>query len=843
MLIWKRVIPKNFRSLVAIGTLSAMVALAPVMQYSTTLGQEPRPPKEQTKEQTKEQKPSPVKGSEEKGPVKKSDEAGPVKGTKEKEPIKKSEEQQQKEGRGEKTEKAPQKKDDKAPVKGNEKAPIRGEEKGTDAAASVKESTLEGQLVKIAGNMLMMTSKGGKEHSLRLMEDAKLTLEEKVFRAADLKPGMIIRVTTLPPDHSRASRIEVLDLNGGPAANTRLPKEGTPTKEMPKGGEEVLPEGVKAGTLLYDSQSSTTCGPGKICFNYRLPTKVSPLGNQTGIGVISLAIYQNGMQVMTPGTPGMPLILTSGKLTSGSSYCFQITLAILSDLNPSLGGFDFVGTGQYSMAGTIVNNATVGMAPDGRIPDRNNDHKIVCGPTEDQVGGTLEYDAKTSTDCGPGRICFNYTLPKRVSPLGIQTGTGVIKLVIYQNGAMVNQFNSPTLTTTPGSYCFPITPAILNALTSSLGGFDFVANGTYSFGTTVNNTVTLGAISNGGQIPDRNNDYQISCKPPGEPVVDRCCLGKNLVKNGDFESPQPGPDSQYNPAGNHIESLRPGTFKVYPVESLEKACKNWELPQPCRETKDFYGNVLLVNGLTNQIAPARPSAVIWQQQIPVSDTKEKYRVCFRYLPLPQCCFDVVAKPTIVVTSGLLTLGLTDPKDEETGCGRLVSATYEAGGTAVNVSIVLPQQNVMGDGNDLMIDNISVAKLGTVPGALLAFIPAPDAANHQFTLTVPAGLTHPPYNWDWEMWVNGTAGTGTGGTLVQSVQGNQLTYTFTGLAVNTLYTFKLKAWSDCNSLTGSYQDWSHGPLPPPNFRAMTKPMEYPNPEAVAKRQGPKERAKE
>jgi len=223
MLIWRRDIPKNFRSLVAIGTLSALVALAPAMRYSTTLGQEPRPPKEQTKEQTKEQKPPPVKGSEEKGPVKKSDETGQVKGSKEKEPIKKSEEQQQKEGRGEKTEKAPVKKDEKAPVKGDEKVPIRGEkktpvkgnervpvkgdkkalmkseEKGTDAAANAKDSMLEGQLVKITGNMLMMTSKGGKEYSLRLMEDVRLTLEEKVFRTADLKPGMIIRVTTLPP--------------------------------------------------------------------------------------------------------------------------------------------------------------------------------------------------------------------------------------------------------------------------------------------------------------------------------------------------------------------------------------------------------------------------------------------------------------------------------------------------------------------------------------------------------------------------------------------------------------------------------------------------------------------
>lgn len=832
MLIWKRDIPKYLRSLMAIGTLSAMVALSPAMRYSTALGQEPTPLKEQNREQTKEQKPPPVKGSEEKEPVKKSDETGPVKGTKEKEPIKKPEEQQQ-EGRGDKSEKAPQKRDEKAPAKGNEKTPIRGEEKGTDAAANVKESVLEGQLIKISGNMLMMTSKGGKEHSLRLMEDARLTLEGKVFRAAELKTGMIIRVTTLPPDHGRVSRIEVLDQIAEPAANTRLPTEGTPGKEMSKEGQNIPPApGVKHGTLQYDEKSSTTCGPGKICFNFSLPTKVSPRGNQTGTGEISLAIYKNGMPVQT-GTPPMPLILTSGKLTGsklqGSNYCFQITPAILSGLNPSLGGFDFVAKGKYVIEGTTVNIATV----------QGSDYKIVCPPKDDDkkqvvpqghVSGSLQYDATSSTICGAGKICFKYTLPTKESPLGIQTGTGMIKLEIYQNGVKVNQLISTTLTTTPGSYCFQIDAAVLNALTQSLVGFDFVAIGTYSFGATVFNTETVGAMSNGGQIPKLNNDYKIFCgEDPGHPIAHECCLGRNLVQNGDFES-NVAIVSQYQPAGS-MATLKPGTYIKYKVDYIKEACSNWQLPKECSKTKDFDHEVLFVNGLTNQIAPAPASAVIWEQQIPVSEKKEKYRVCFRYLPLPQCCFNVVAKPTIKVTSGLITLGLTDVSDVDTGCGRLFSATYEAGGAGVNLSIILPQQNVMDDGNDLMIDNISVAKLESVPSELVDFKIEGGTNVGEADVTILGPLAS-PFTWEWQLWTGGPGlpnGTAVGPAVIGGA-----THTFTGLSPDVIYYVTLKVKSPCHKQTGKYLNWGYGTR---SVKAAGKPMDILDADAAKTEKGP------
>ena len=275
--------------------------------------------------------------------------------------------------------------------------------------------------------------------------------------------------------------------------------------------------------------------------------------------------------------------------------------------------------------------------------------------------------------------------------------------------------------------------------------------------------------------------------------------------------------------------LVPGTYLVTNVNKFPEVCKNWVLPQACQETKDIYGNVLLVNGLTNQIVPAPASAVIWEQQIPVSETRETYRICFRYLPLPQCCFDVVAKPTIKVTSGTVTLGLTDVSDVDTGCGRLFSATYEAGGLAVNLSIILPQQNAMGDGNDLAIDNISVAKIVKIPSNLLTFSTNATAVvdgNFDVTSVIPTGLD-PSCTWDWELYRGNAPNVMDPAlfTLVQpGPQSNQTTSTFTGLpekdvnGVSILYWVKLTVECDC-SKGGVYR--AAGQLPA--LRKLNRPL--------------------
>jgi hypothetical protein len=88
------------------------------------------------------------------------------------------------------------------------------------AGEEVKESTHDGKLVSITGDKLVMTAgKEGKEHSHTLARDVKLTLDGKACKAADLKAGTKIRVTTRGADKQLATRIEGLDRNPDFASN------------------------------------------------------------------------------------------------------------------------------------------------------------------------------------------------------------------------------------------------------------------------------------------------------------------------------------------------------------------------------------------------------------------------------------------------------------------------------------------------------------------------------------------------------------------------------------------------------------------------------------------------
>jgi hypothetical protein len=108
---------------------------------------------------------------------------------------------------------------------GNFKVKVTGHPtKGRDAQSEFKltvavkdkqaeEAMHDGSVVSITGNKLVMTGKEGQEHSHTLAADAKLTLDGKVCKAGDLKPGTRIRVTTQGTDKSVVNRIEGLDKN------------------------------------------------------------------------------------------------------------------------------------------------------------------------------------------------------------------------------------------------------------------------------------------------------------------------------------------------------------------------------------------------------------------------------------------------------------------------------------------------------------------------------------------------------------------------------------------------------------------------------------------------------
>lgn len=147
--------------------------------------------------------------------------------------------------------------------------------------------------------------------------------------------------------------------------------------------------GSPTGNITYNCEASTHCGPGRICFNYSLPTipATPKSGALTGSVVITLDIYQNSTLLTT---------FTSPTLTTGRSHCFDITPASFPGINPALGGFDFVATGTFAIGGTPLGKIKVGSAPDGIEPGQNNDYQIACKSCEEIK---REQEAHLSRQC------------------------------------------------------------------------------------------------------------------------------------------------------------------------------------------------------------------------------------------------------------------------------------------------------------------------------------------------------------------------------------------------------------------------------------------------------------
>lgn len=82
-----------------------------------------------------------------------------------------------------------------------------------DKVAGPSEKSMDGTVVSVSADKLLMTNKEGKEHSHALAANVKVTCDGKSCKAADLKPGMRIRVTSENTSPHAATRIEALDNN------------------------------------------------------------------------------------------------------------------------------------------------------------------------------------------------------------------------------------------------------------------------------------------------------------------------------------------------------------------------------------------------------------------------------------------------------------------------------------------------------------------------------------------------------------------------------------------------------------------------------------------------------
>ena len=88
---------------------------------------------------------------------------------------------------------------------------IEGFDKQPAFAASNRH---DGKLVRISGDRLVMKdTEGSDEHTYALAVDAKVTCDGSDCGAADLKPGMRIRVTTDREAAQSAIQVEALDKN------------------------------------------------------------------------------------------------------------------------------------------------------------------------------------------------------------------------------------------------------------------------------------------------------------------------------------------------------------------------------------------------------------------------------------------------------------------------------------------------------------------------------------------------------------------------------------------------------------------------------------------------------
>jgi hypothetical protein len=87
-------------------------------------------------------------------------------------------------------------------------------EKTKEKDTAFASSSHDGQVVSITRDKLVMTNTEGKEqHTHALTAAVQVTCDGKVCKAADLKTGMRVRVTTEDAAPHTATRIEALDNN------------------------------------------------------------------------------------------------------------------------------------------------------------------------------------------------------------------------------------------------------------------------------------------------------------------------------------------------------------------------------------------------------------------------------------------------------------------------------------------------------------------------------------------------------------------------------------------------------------------------------------------------------
>ena len=155
------------------------------------------------------------------------------------------------------------------------------------------------------------------------------------------------------------------------------------------------------GDFNFDAAGSSACGPGKLCFDYTLPTLKGPAGPITGTIEIKLEILQNGAVVATSDQPGP---------SSGTNYCFDIDPAAIGGLDPALDGFDFVADRRLQDRVDRPSPLTVGGLPDGLHPARTT---TIRSPAAGSAMPSSSCAALSGTAAAPAPRCGPAPMPPK----------------------------------------------------------------------------------------------------------------------------------------------------------------------------------------------------------------------------------------------------------------------------------------------------------------------------------------------------------------------------------------------------------------------------------------------
>jgi len=242
-----------------------------------------------------------------------------------------------------------------------------------------------------------------------------------------------------------------------------------------------------------------------------------------------------------------------------------------------------------------------------------------------------------------------------------------------------------------------------------------------------------------------------------------CCPGVNLIENGNFEGGNSNVNSDYDfiPA-NNLSNFWVDNYSIVNASQATSISSQWVVDDhstPC----DGNGNFLVVNGQTGENADKR---VWYQENISVEENK-KYSFCFHSSNLPQCSFDV--EPTFYVRTYPKSVKMVEStcSDYSNDCGWQEHAwrvEIPSGVSNITIEIWLNEQ-VIGDGNDLAIDDISLQELIVPPLSFSDFdIEMTTPSNGQYNMSATAVLPLPNgYN---AAWVIGTCNEE--GTIFQNI---------------------------------------------------------------------------